>query len=66
VTGVTVKGVADTCDGKTLKVTLTNTSGTDIGNGSLTIPTSAAVDHAVTLSTSPSAKDAANVYVLVG
>ncbi len=63
---VTVKGVADACDGKTLKVTLTNSAGTDIGNGSLAIPTSAVVDHVVTISTPPSAKDSANVHVLIG
>lgn len=63
---VTVKGVADACDGKTLKVTLTNSAGTDIGSGSLAIPTSAVVDHVVTISTPPSAKDSENIHVLIG
>jgi hypothetical protein len=65
VTTLTVKGVSDSCDGKTLKVTLTNSSAADVGNGSITIPTSAAVDHGVPLSTSPAAKDVANVHVVI-
>lgn len=67
VTSVTVKGVADACDGKTLKVTLTNSSGTELGNASLAIPVSAVVDHTLTpLSVNPAAKDVANVHVLIG
>jgi hypothetical protein len=65
VTSLTVKGVSDSCDGKTLKVTLTNGANADVGSGSITIPTSAAVDHAVPLSTNPAAKDVANVHVVI-
>jgi hypothetical protein len=65
VTSLTVKGVSDSCDGKTLKVTLTNSVPAEVGSGSITIPTSAAVDHAVPLSTNPAAKDVANVHVVI-
>ena len=65
VTSITVKGVSDSCDGKTLKVTLTNSGGVDVGNGSITIPTSGVVDHGVPMSTNPAAKDVANVHVVI-
>src|SRR6266540_5699688 len=38
ITTVTVGGVADTCDGRTLSVTLTDSSGAQIGSGSFSIP----------------------------
>lgn len=67
VTNVTVKGVADTCDGLTLKVTLASAANADIGNGTMTIPTSAAVDHTVTpLSANPAASAVANIHVVIG
>jgi hypothetical protein len=67
VTSVTVKGVADTCDGLTMKVTLASVANADIGNGSMTIPTNAAVDHTVTpLSVNPAASAVANVHVVIG
>ena len=57
VTSVTVKGVADTCDGQTLKVTLTDGTGVSLSEGSLAVPASVAVDHAVTFT--PAASTAA-------
>jgi hypothetical protein len=66
VTSITVKGVSDSCDGKTLKVALTNAAGVDVGSGTITIPTSVAVDHAVPLSANPAAKDVGNVHVVIG
>jgi hypothetical protein len=67
VTSVTVKGVADTCDGLTASVTLANAGQANIGNGSLVIPTSAAVDHTVTpLSASPAASSVENIHVVIG
>ena len=65
ITAVTVAGVDDACDGQTLSVSLTNSAGAQIGSGTLTIPTSVAVSHAVTLSTAPSAKSTENVHVLI-
>ena len=65
VTSVTVGGVADACDGQTLSVSLTNTSGAQIGTGSTTIPSSAATSHSVTMSTAPSAELVSGVHVLI-
>lgn len=65
ITSVTVAGVSDTCDGQTLSVSLTDSAGAQIGSGSLTIPTSAATSHTVTLSTTPSAKLTEGVHVLI-
>jgi hypothetical protein len=65
ITGVTVSGVADTCDGQNLNVTMTDTSGAQLGTGTLAIPTSAATAHTVTLSTAASAKDSLGVHVLI-
>ncbi len=65
ITTVTVAAVADVCDGQTLSVSLTNSAGVQIGTGTLSIPTSVATSHAVTLSTAPSAKLTENVHVLI-
>jgi hypothetical protein len=65
VTSVTVSGVADTCDGETLSVSLTDSTGAQIGTGSTAIPTSAATSFVVTLSTAASAKLAENVHILI-
>lgn len=62
---VTVASVADACDGQTLSVSLTDTSGNQIGSGSLAIPTSAATSFGVSLSTAASAKDSTGVHVLI-
>lgn len=64
VTGLTVKGVADTCDGQTIKVTLTNaTGGASLSEATLVVPTSAAVDHALTFTTPASTEDVGSVHV---
>jgi hypothetical protein len=66
VTSVTVGGVADTCDGQTLNVSLTDTSGAQISSGTLAIPTSAATSFTVTpLSPDPSAKLVEGISVLI-
>jgi hypothetical protein len=62
---VTVGGVAAACDGQTLSVSLTDTSGAQIGSGSMAIPTDAATSFAVSLSTAASAKDSTGVHVLI-
>jgi hypothetical protein len=66
ITSVTVKGVADLCDGLTAKVALTNGSGADIGSGTLAIPTDAAVNHPVSVSPNPAAADVASVHAVIG
>jgi hypothetical protein len=65
ITSVTVQGVADTCDGATLSVSLTDSTGAQIGTGSLVIPTSAATSFAVTMSTPPSAQATTGVNILI-
>ena len=63
VASVTVEGVADTCDGLTLKVTLTDSTNGSLSEGTLTIPTSGAVDHTVTLAQGVSSEAVQNVHV---
>jgi uncharacterized membrane-anchored protein len=65
ITSVTVAGVADTCDGETLSVSLTDSTGAQIGTGSVAIPSSAATSFAVSMSTAASAKLTEGVNVLI-
>ncbi|MGH3993295.1 MAG: hypothetical protein ACRDSN_12650, partial [Pseudonocardiaceae bacterium] len=65
VSTVTVSGVADACDGQTLKVVLANSTNGSLGSGTLAIPTSAATSFGVTMSPASSAKDSANVHVTI-
>lgn len=65
VTSVTVSGVADTCDGQTLSVSLADSTGAQIGSGSVAIPSTAATSFAVSLSTAASAKLTEGVHVLI-
>ena len=65
ITSVTVGGVSDTCDGETLSVSLTDSSGAQIGSGSVAIPTSVATSFAVSMSPTPSAKLTEGVNVLI-
>jgi hypothetical protein len=66
VSSVTVSGIANTCDGQTLSVTLTNSTGTQIGSGTAAIPTDAgATSVAVSLSTAASAELAEGVHVAI-
>ena len=62
---VTVSGVNDACDGQTLNVSVTDASGAQVGNGSLSIPSSAATSHNVSLSAAASAKLVEGVHVLI-
>ena len=63
VTAVTVEGVDDACDGLTVKVTLTDSANDALSEGTLTIPTSGAVDHTVTLAAGVSTEAVQNVHV---
>jgi hypothetical protein len=65
VTSVTVSGVSDTCDGQTLSVSLTDSTGAQIGSGSVAIPSSVATSFAVSLSSAASAKLTEGVHVLI-
>lgn len=66
VTSVTVSGIANACDGKSLSVSLTDSAGAQIGTGSVTIPTDAlATNASVSLSTAASAKDTVGVHASI-
>ena len=65
VTTVTVAAVSDVCDGKSLSVSLTDTTGAQIGTGTLAIPSSVAISHAVTMTTAPSAALTLGVHVVI-
>jgi anti-sigma-K factor RskA len=65
ITAVTVGGVADTCDGQTMKVTLADASGTSLSEGTLSLPSSAATSFAVTMSPAASAQLTEAVHVLI-
>lgn len=67
VTSVTVNGIADTCDGKTLKAALTDSSNTLLGDGTVTVPTGAGTSATVSsLSANPAASAVSNVHVVIG
>ena len=65
VTTVTVAAVNDACDGKSMSVSLTDTTGAQIGTGTLAIPSSVATSHAVTMTTAPSAALTLGVHVVI-
>lgn len=65
ISSVTVSGVADACDGQTLAVSLTDSTGAQIGSGSTAIPSSAATSFTVSLSTAASAEESEGVHVLI-
>jgi hypothetical protein len=66
VTTVTVNGISDSCDGKTLKVALTDSGDVLLADGSVTIPTGAGTSATVSsLSTNPAASAVSNVHVVI-
>lgn len=66
ITAVTVTGIDNACDGQTVSISLTNSSGAQIGSGTTSIASDVLVtSQAVTLSTAPSAKLTENVHVLI-
>lgn len=65
VTSVTVSGVNDACDGQTLNVSMTDSTGAQIGSGNVLIPASVATAHTVTMTTAPSAKLTEGIHVLI-
>jgi hypothetical protein len=66
VTSVTVSGIANACDGKTLSVSLTDVSSNQIGSGTVTVPTDAlAFTASVTLSPAASAELTTGVHAAI-
>ncbi len=66
VTTVTISGIADTCDGKVLKVSLTDASNVRLSDGSVTVPTGVGTTATVsTLSVDPAASAVSNVHVII-
>ena len=65
-TSVTVTGVSDVCDGKTMKVTLTDAGDASLGEGTLVIPTSVATSHAVGISPGVSTAAFTGIHVTIG
>mgnify|MGYP006952621360 FL=1 len=63
VAAVTIEGVNDACDGLTAKVTLTDSSNVALSEGTLSLPTSVAVNHTVTLAAGVSSEAVGNVHV---
>ena len=63
---VTVSGVSDACDGKILKVALTDSVGSALAEGALSVPTSASTSHTVTMSNAPASKMVTSVHVSIG
>lgn len=62
---VNVNGIADTCDGLTVKVTVTDSTGASLSEGTLLIPTNATVDHPVALAAGVSTEAVTNVHVTI-
>lgn len=65
ISSATVSGVADTCDGQTMKVALTDSAGAQLSEGSLSIPTSGATSFNVSLAASVAATSASGVHVII-
>ena len=65
VSTATVGSVNDACDGETLKVTLTDSAGASLGEGTLSIPSSAATSFAVTITPNISAKLAEGIHAVI-
>lgn len=68
VTSVTITGIDDNCDGKTLKAALTNSSDVLLGDGTVTVPSVAGTFTATvsSLSPNPAASAVSNIHVVIG
>ncbi len=65
VTSVTVSGISDNCDGRTISVSLTDVGGAQIGSGTNTVPGALITSVNVSMSTAASAKDTVGVHVSI-
>jgi hypothetical protein len=67
VSSVTVNGIDNACDGKSLKAALTDASDVLLGDGNVTVPTGVGTTATVsTLSANPAASAVNNVHVVIG
>ena len=62
---VTVSGVADSCDGATLKVTLKDSAGAQIAEATDVLPTSVATSFTLTPATPPAVSSTEAVEVII-
>lgn len=65
VTSVTVSNISDNCDGRTISVSLTDSTGAQIGSGTNTVPGALVQSVAVTMSTAASAQSTVGVHVSI-
>lgn len=65
VTAVTVSDVADSCDGQTISVTLSDAADTSLASGTVAVPTSAATSHAVSLTPAAAAGAVTKTHVVI-
>lgn len=65
VSQVTVSGVSDSCDGQTMKVSLTDSADAQLSEGTLAIPTSGATSFNVSLGSAVAATAASGVHVII-
>jgi hypothetical protein len=65
VTSVTVSNISDNCDGRTISVSLTDSTGAQIGSGTNTVPGVLVTTVAVSMSTAASAEATVGVHVSI-
>jgi hypothetical protein len=65
VTSVTVAGISDNCDGRTISVSLTDSTGAQIGSGTNTVPGLLVTSVAVSMSPAASAEATVGVHVSI-
>ena len=66
ITSVTVSGIANTCDGESLSVSVTDSTGAQIGSGTIAVPADAgATSVDVSLSSAASAELTEGVHVVI-
>ena len=65
VSDVIVEGVSDACDGLTVKVTLTDSTGAALSEGTYALPADATVNHTVALAAGVSTEAVSSVHVTI-
>jgi hypothetical protein len=65
VTSVTVSNISDNCDGRTISVSLTDSTGAQIGSGTNTVPGVLVTSVSVSMSPAASAEATVGVHVSI-